>query len=46
MDTLARYVGVQAWSQSTVAAKVMIELVAPSYSQPLKPVRYYYVTPE
>ena len=46
VETLARYVGVQAWSQSTVAAKAMIELVAPSYSQPLKPVRYYYVTPE
>ena len=30
LNTLARYVGVQAWSQSTVTAKAMIELVAPS----------------
>ena len=37
--------GVQAWSQSTVTAKAMIELVAPSFTQPLKPVRMYYVTP-
>ena len=30
LNKLARYVGVQAWSQSTVTAKAMIELVAPS----------------
>ena len=45
LNTLARHVGVQAWSQSTVTAKAMIDLVAPSYTQPLKPVRLYYVTP-
>ena len=45
LNTLARHVGVQAWSQSTVTAKAMIELVAPTYTQPLKPVRMYYVTP-
>ena len=45
LNTLARHVGMQAWSQSTVTAKAMIELVAPSYTQPLKPVRFYYVTP-
>ena len=44
LNTLARHVGVQAWSQSTVTAKAMIELVAPSFTQPLKPVRMYYVT--
>ena len=32
-------------SQSTVTAKAMIELVAPSFTQPLKPVGMYYVTP-
>ena len=45
LNKLARHVGVQAWSQSAVTAKAMIELVAPSYTQPLKPVRLYYVTP-
>ena len=45
LNTLARHVGVQAWSQSTVTAKAMIELVAPSWTQPTKPVRMYYVTP-
>ena len=45
LNTLARYVGVQVWSQSTVTAKAMIELVAPSWTQPSKPVRMYYVTP-
>ena len=45
LDMPARHVRVQAWSQSTVAAKAMIELVAPSYTHPLKPVRLYYVTP-
>ena len=44
LDTLARHVGVQAWSQSTAAAKAMIELVAPTYTQPLTPERFYYVT--
>ena len=44
LNTLARHVGVQAWSQYTVTAKAMIELVAPSFTQPLKPVRMYYVT--
>ena len=39
------HVGVQAWSQPTVAVKAMIELVAPSFTQSLKPVRSYYVTP-
>ena len=45
LNTLARHVGVQAWSQLTVTAKAMIELVAPSFTQPLKPVRLYYATP-
>ena len=45
LNTLARHVGVQAWSQSTVTAKAMIELVAPSWTQPTKPVRMNYVTP-
>ena len=45
LNTLARYVGVQAWSQSTGTAKAMIKLDAPSWTQPLKPVRMYYVTP-
>ena len=45
LNTLARHVGVQAWSQSTVTAKAMIELVAPSWTQPSNPVRMYYVTP-
>ena len=45
LNTLARYVGVQVWSQSVVTAKAMIELVAPSFTQPLKPVRMHCVTP-
>ena len=45
LNTLSRYVVVQVWSQSTVTAKAMIEMVAPSFTQPLKPVRMYYVTP-
>ena len=45
LNTLAKYVRVQVWSQSTVTAKAMIELVAPSWTQPMKPVRMYYVTP-
>ena len=39
LNKLARHNGIQAWSQSTVAAKVMIELVAPSWNEPAKPVR-------
>ena len=34
LNTLARYVGVQVWSQSTVTVKAMIKLVAPSFTQP------------
>ena len=45
LNTLARYVGVQIWSQSTATAKAMIKLVTLSFTQPLKPVRLYYVTP-
>ena len=45
LNPLARYVGVQVWSQSTVTAKAMIDLVAPSWIQPTKPVRMYYATP-
>ena len=45
LNILARYVGVQAWSQSTVIANAMVDLVAPSWTQPTKPVRMYYVTP-
>ena len=45
LNKLARYVGVQAWAQTTVTAKAMVELVAPFWTQPLKPVRMYYVTP-
>ena len=46
MDTLnklVRHMGIQAWSQSTVTAKAMIELVAPSWTEPAKPIRMYYV---
>ena len=43
LNTLARHVGVQAWSQSTVTAKAMIELVAPSWTEPVKPIRMYYL---
>ena len=35
--------GIQAWSQSTVAAKAMIELVAPAWDEPAKPIRMYYL---
>ena len=45
LNTLARHVGVQSWSQSTVTAKAMIKLVALPWTQPTKPVRMYYVTP-
>ena len=45
LNKLARYVGVQAWSQSNVTAKVMVELVAPSWNEPAKPIRMYYATP-
>ena len=45
LKQLARYVGEQAWSQSTVTAKAMVELVAPYWTQPAKPVRFFYVTP-
>ena len=37
--------GVQDWSQSTVTAKEMVELVAPSWTDPTKRTRMYYVTP-
>ena len=45
LNTLAMHVGVEAWSQSTVTAKAMIELVAPSWTQPSKPARMYNVAP-
>ena len=43
LNKLARHVGIQAWSQSTVTAKAMIELVSPAWSEPAKPVRMYYL---
>ena len=49
MDTLnklARYVGTQPWSQSTVAAKAMIELAKPKLVEPTKLTRMYYLAVE
>ena len=43
LNKLARNVGIQAWSQSTVSANGMIELVAPSWTEPVKPTRMYYL---
>ena len=46
MDTvkkLACHVGTQTWSQSTVAAKAIIELAEPELVEPTKPVRKYYL---
>ena len=45
LNKLVMYVGVQAWSQSTVTAKAMVERDAPSWTQSVKPVRMYYATP-
>ena len=44
LNKLARHVEIQAWSQSAVTAKAMIDLVAPSWTEPTKPTRMYYVT--
>ena len=41
LNKLARHVGIQAWSQSTVTAKAIIEMVAPSWTEPAKPIRMY-----
>ena len=43
INKLARYVGTQAWSQSTVDAKAVIELVEPESVDPTKPTRMYYL---
>ena len=43
LNKLARHVGTHAWSQSTVAGKVMIELVEPVSEAPTQPVRKYYL---
>ena len=43
LNKLARYVGTQAWSQATVTAKAMIELVEPESVDPTKPTRKYYL---
>ena len=42
LNKLASYIGIQSWSKSTVAAKEMIELLAPKFDESVKPVRKYY----
>ena len=41
LNKLTRYLGVQSWSQLTVTAKAMVELVAPSWTKPANPIRMY-----
>ena len=43
LNKLAMHLGIQAWSQSTVTSKALIKLVAPSWTEPTKPTRMYYV---
>ena len=43
LNKIARNVGTQPWSQSSVAAKAMGELLAPVFTEPTKPVQKYYV---
>ena len=43
VNQLARYISTRTWSQSTVATKVMIELVIPVSVSPVRPARKYYV---
>ena len=40
LNKLARYVGTQPWSRSSVAAKAMGELLDPVFTEPTKPVRH------
>ena len=43
VSKLARYIGIQTWSQSTVATKVTIKLAATVSAAPIRPTRKYWV---
>ena len=45
VSKLARHVGTQTWSQSTVTTKAMIELVAPVSAAPMRPTQKYFTVP-
>ena len=42
---LAQHVGTETWSQSTIAMKAMIELVALVYTAPVRPTKKYFTNP-